>query len=63
MTELKSARVMQGLSVRDLGERLKEPNQFISKIESGERRLTVHEFVQYCRALEREPSDLLRFLE
>jgi len=63
LNELKSARLTQGLTVRDVGARIKEPNQFISKIESGARRLTVHEFVQYCRALDIEPCDLLKYLE
>ena len=30
---------------------LDEPFQFVSKIENGQRNLSVHEYVQYCDAL------------
>lgn len=48
---LRSARIDQGLSVRDLGKLLDEPHQFVVKIETCERKLNVFEYVQYCDAL------------
>ena len=35
----------------------------IGKIETGDRRLDVIEFIDYCRALELEPSEVLVMLE
>ncbi|WP_335989184.1 XRE family transcriptional regulator [Pseudoalteromonas sp. CH_XMU1449-3] len=48
---LKTARIEQGLSVRDLGKLLDEPHQFVVKVETCERKLNVFEYVQYCEAL------------
>ena len=48
---LKKARLDRGLTVRQLGELLDEPFQFVSKVEQGQRNLSVHEYVQYCEAL------------
>ena len=48
---LKKSRLEKGLTVRELGEMLDEPFQFVSKIENGQRNLSVHEYVQYCEAL------------
>jgi len=52
---LKKARLDRGLTVRQLGELLDEPFQFVSKVEKGQRNLSVHEYVQYCDALDIEP--------
>ena len=59
---LKTVRDAQGLTVRELGERLGVHNQLISKIESGIRKLSVHEYVQYCDALEIDPAEGLKLL-
>lgn len=48
---LKQQRSNQGLTMRDLAERLEVPHSFIGKVEQGERRLDVVEFIQYCDAL------------
>ncbi|MFL7866111.1 helix-turn-helix domain-containing protein [Vibrio cincinnatiensis] len=48
---LKQQRSDQGLTMRDLAERLEVPHSFIGKVEQGERRLDVVEFIQYCDAL------------
>ncbi|MCW8093206.1 helix-turn-helix domain-containing protein [Alteromonas sp. ASW11-130] len=53
---LKKSRLEKGLTVRQLGELLDEPFQFVSKIENGQRNLSVHEYVQYCEALELDPA-------
>ena len=59
---LNTAREEQGLTVRMLGERLGEHNQLVSKIESGVRKLSVHEYVQYCDALGVDPLEGIKRL-
>ena len=49
---LKRARKSKEVSMRALGEQLGQPHSFVQKVESGERRLDVVEFVWYCRALD-----------
>ncbi|TPV62007.1 helix-turn-helix transcriptional regulator [Aestuariibacter sp. GS-14] len=53
---LKTVRNEQGLSVRDLGELLNEPHQFVVKVETHERKLNVFEYVQYCEVLKVDPA-------
>ncbi len=48
---LRSEREGQGLSMRDLAQKLNTNHQFIGKVELGERRLDVVEYVAYCQAL------------
>ncbi|QWE27485.1 helix-turn-helix transcriptional regulator [Polynucleobacter sp. AP-Ainpum-60-G11] len=60
--ELKSARVQAKLLQIDLAKRLRKPQSYISKVESGERNLDIIEFVSYCEALEIEPSKWLKRL-
>ena len=49
--------------MRQLGTLLDEPFQFVSKIENGQRNLSVGEFLQYCEALEADPSDFIASLK
>ncbi len=37
--------------MRELSDRLGVPHSFVGKIEQGERRIDVVEFIQYCEAL------------
>ncbi len=48
--------------MRDVGDLIAEPHSFVGKIESGERRIDVFEYVQYCEALEIEPSEGIEML-
>ena len=59
---LKSSRTEQGLTMRELGALIDKPHQFIGKVESGERRLDVYEYVQYCLALNVAPEKGLALL-
>ncbi|MCW8932064.1 MAG: hypothetical protein OQL19_17750 [Gammaproteobacteria bacterium] len=43
--------------MRNLGVLINEPHTVVGKIESGERRLDVYEYVQYCNALEISPKN------
>ena len=60
---LKDARQQQGLPMRDLAQIINEPHQLIGKIESGERRLDVYEYVQYCAALGLDPIVGIKLLK
>lgn len=60
---LKTARLEQGLSVRELGHLLDEPHQFVVKVETCERKLNVFEYVQYCEVLKLDCSKGLFLLK
>ncbi len=58
------ARKSAGLSQHELARRLKRSQSFIAKLEVGERRVDVVEFIEIARALGKEPTELLsRVLE
>ncbi len=59
---LKAGRLSKNLSVRDLALLIDEPFQFISKIETAQRKLSIHEYVQYCEALNLDPTEGLKIL-
>ena len=60
---LVTARVSTGLTQQDVAKRLTKPQSFVSKYESGERRLDVVEFLLVARALGLEPLKLLKKVE
>ncbi|EGY53718.1 helix-turn-helix domain-containing protein [Neisseria shayeganii] len=53
-------RLELGLSQRALADRLGVIYSFVGKVETGDRRLDVFEFIQYCKSLEWDPLDVLR---
>jgi transcriptional regulator with XRE-family HTH domain len=57
---LVKARKAADISQTELAERLNKSQQFVSRIESGERRVDLLEFIMIARALKIEPRDLLR---
>ena len=57
---LKTSREEKGLSMRDLAKILDTPHSFIQKIESGERRLDIYEYCQYCKALNIDPNPVFQ---
>ncbi|OOF14918.1 transcriptional regulator [Salinivibrio sp. MA427] len=59
---LKQQRNDQGLTMRDLAERLEVSHSFVGKVEQGERRLDVVEFIQYCKALNVSPLTGIRHI-
>lgn len=59
---LVDSRLRRGLSQASLATRLGKPQSFVSKYETGERRLDVVEFATICRALEEDPIAVFRAL-
>jgi len=59
---LKVQREEQGLTMRDLAEKLDVPHSYIGKVEQAERRLDVVEFLTYCEALDISPVDGLKVI-
>lgn len=60
---LTERRLELGLSQRSLGQKMGVLYSFIGKIETGDRRLDVFEFITYCKGLDLEPTKVLKLLE
>jgi transcriptional regulator with XRE-family HTH domain len=56
---LRAGRKTAGIPQADLAKQIRKSQQFISKYESGERRLDAIEFADICYALGLDPGDLL----
>jgi transcriptional regulator with XRE-family HTH domain len=56
---LTDERRRQGITQEELARRLGLHKQFVSRVELGERRLDVIEFLDYSEALGLNPKDLL----
>lgn len=52
-----------GVTQAELGRRIGKPQNFVSKFESGERRLDVVEFLYVARALNLRPARFLKVLD
>ncbi|MBT4181305.1 helix-turn-helix transcriptional regulator [Candidatus Woesearchaeota archaeon] len=59
---LKEKRELSNLTMRDLAKLLDTSHATIGKIELGERRLDVIEWIQYCEALDASPFECLETL-
>ena len=57
---LHRARKEAGLTQAELAERLLKPQSFVAKVEGGERRLDVIEFIQVLHAIGADPADAVR---
>ena len=55
---LVEARERAGLTQRDLAARLKRPHSFVGRIEAGERRIDVIEFIEIARVMDADPREL-----
>jgi len=51
LAQLYRLRVGSGLRQKDIAEKLGVPQSYVSKIESGERRIDLIELKEYCEAL------------
>jgi len=59
---LVEARKARGLTQRDVAARLSKPPSFIAKIEVGERRIDIVEFIAVARAIGAPEMELLQLL-
>jgi len=59
---LKEKRELSGLTMRELAKILNTSHATVGKIELGERRLDVIEWIQYCEALNADPFECLEAL-
>ena len=61
---LRDLRRRRGLTQTEVARRLAKPQSFVAKYESGERRLSVIEFIDVTVALGADPATVLRhFIE
>ena len=58
-----AVREKKGFTQADISAQLGRPQSFVSKYESGERRLDVVEFLEVCRALETDPKTIIKKME
>ncbi|MBS9210241.1 helix-turn-helix transcriptional regulator [Escherichia coli] len=59
---LREARVAGHITQEELGKALGRPQSFIAKVENGERRLDIVEFVHLCRLVGIDPVSLINKL-
>lgn len=57
------ARSDAGMTQQQLADKLERPQSFVSKVENGDRRLDVIEFLEICRLLGADAPALLRQIE
>lgn len=60
---LRGARQDANLNQAELAKKLGRPQSFVSKYESGERRLDIIELREVCRAMKMNLSDFVKRLE
>lgn len=60
---LRNGREEKGLTMRTVGQALKISHSWVGKVEIGERRLDVVEYVKLCRVLEINPHEGMSMLE
>ncbi len=63
VTWLKNQRLKRGLTIRQLADKLDVAHSLVGKVEQGDRRLDVFEYVQYCDALTVKPEEGLKILQ
>ena len=59
MQVLMEARKESKFTQQELASRLSRPQSFITKVETGERRLDIVEFIEWADALNLPPSNLI----
>lgn len=60
---LRQTRLAAGLHQKDVAARLRRPQSFVSKYETGERRLDLIELLEICQVLGVKLSDFARRFE
>ena len=59
---LRAARLDRKLRQVDVAESLGRPQSYVAKVESGERTLDFIEVLDYCKAVELDPTSLVKKL-
>lgn len=59
-TILREARLNAGVTQHQLAERLGKPQSYVAKVEGGERRIDVIEFIAFARAIGADASSLFQ---
>lgn len=57
------ARTDAGLTQQYVADQLGKPQSFVAKVEGGERRLDVVEFIEICDAVKADPQELMIALQ
>ena len=57
---LRDSRKKRGWTQEQLAQKLGRPQSLVAKIEAGERKLDVCQFIDYMRILEADPLDAMR---
>ena len=60
MAALLEIRAKAGITQRELARRLERAHSYASRIEKGDRRLDVPEFIQWCEVLSADPVEVMR---
>jgi transcriptional regulator with XRE-family HTH domain len=60
MAALVDARESAGVTQRELAKRLKRAHSYVSRIELGDRRLDVPEFIEWCECLKADPVTVFK---
>ena len=60
---LREAREKSGLSQVQVAEKLKRPQSFVSKCESGERRVDVCEYLEICKVIGIHSNSIINKLD
>ena len=57
---LRRSRVASGFTQREMADKLSKPQSYISKIESGERRIDLIELIDFAEAASIDLNDILK---
>lgn len=60
---LREARIAADLTQADVAKALKRPQSFVSKCESGERRIDVVELLELCKIYDLAPEKVLKAVQ
>jgi len=63
LRQLREARLRTGMTQAQAAQRLGRPQSFISKCESGERRIDIVELLQLCGVYGCDPREIIEQLE
>jgi transcriptional regulator with XRE-family HTH domain len=62
LKQLREARESAGLTQEEVARRLGRPQSFVSKCESGERRVDIAELLAFCAAIRADAASFVRQL-